>query len=214
MRPFLIVLSFTFAILSFTSCDQLKGLMGDKKAEEQKKLEEIASQMAQKMMEQQKKEAEEKAKQAQAIEAEVQKRLAALQAETQAQQAPQTQPTTQPTEKIIEKIIIKEKAPAEKKSEKLSGYVKLYEHKGNFGNSYTLSFGRNSPDTDHVLNDQRSTNFKDNCSSATYKIPAGWRVSLYEHTHYRGRAYTLTGSGSVSDLGFMNDKCSSVRWEN
>ena len=94
-----------------------------------------------------------------------------------------------------------------------TGYVKLYEHSGMQGLSYTLNFKSDAPDTNWVAVDQGGANFKDKCSSASYKIPAGYRVTLYENTNYTGRAYPLTGTSSTPDLSYMNDKCSSIRWE-
>lgn len=94
-----------------------------------------------------------------------------------------------------------------------SNYVKLYEHSGMQGLSYTLGFKKDATDTNWVQADQGGANFKDKCSSVSYKIPAGYHVSLYENTNYGGRAYRLSGTGSVNHLDYMNDKCSSVRWE-
>ncbi len=125
-----------------------------------------------------------------------------------------TTPTATPTTTVATPPATTTPAPTvAKKAYKPSGYVKLYEHKGMGGYTLTLGYGRGSGDTDSSYADQGGANFKDKCSSVSYKIPAGWRVSLYEHKNYGGRAYTLTGSGSISDLGYMNDKCSSVRWE-
>lgn len=93
------------------------------------------------------------------------------------------------------------------------GYVKLYEHSGMQGLSHTINFGNDEADTNWVIVDQGGANFKDKCSSASYKIPAGYRVLLYENTNYSGRAYPLIGTGSAPDLSYMNDKCSSIRWE-
>jgi hypothetical protein len=96
---------------------------------------------------------------------------------------------------------------------KAASYVKLYEHSGMQGLSYTANYKQDATDTNWVTVDQGGANFKDKCSSVSYKIPAGYRVSLYENTNFGGRAYVLRGTGSVSNLDFMNDKCSSVRWE-
>lgn len=94
-----------------------------------------------------------------------------------------------------------------------SNHVKLYADSGMQGLSYTLGFNKDAADTNWVTTDQGSGNFKDKCSSVSYKIPAGYHVSLYENTNYGGRAYRLSGTGSVNHLDYMNDKCSSVRWE-
>jgi len=212
-----ILLSVIFMISALAACDQFKNMGGNKAEEEKKKMEEMASQVAQKLAEDQKKVEEEKAKMNQQIETEVQKRLAEEKAKAAAAQ-PQTQPTAQQPvpEKIVERIIIKEKATDNTKeknaerskevAEKLSGYLRIYIDKGLRGGSMTIPFGRN-------ISTSNGTGFKDNCSSASYHIPAGWQVSLYAGSGYSEKRLVLSGSGSVNDLGNVNDKCSSFRWE-
>lgn len=207
MKPFLIATSLIFALSTMTSCKQAGQFFG-KKEDERQKLEEIAAKAAELLAAQQKKEAEEKAKLEEQIEAEVQKRLA--------EKAAETQPTAEkPVEKVI---IIKEKAAsgrevAAAKPSAGSGYVRLYDDKGFTDRILTVRFGRDIGNMHYVSSDDGKSGFNDKASSARYSIPDGWQALLYENNNYSKRGYALTGSGSIADMGYFSDKCSSLRWE-
>src|SRR3989338_8728195 len=167
MKRIISLIALVVMVSPIVSCEQVGGLFG-KKTTEQQKMEEIAAKAAEMIAAQQKKAADEKAKLDQQVEAEVQKRLAEEKAKTV-----EAQQTTQPT--VIEKIIIKDsKAPATAGTAeaKPTGYLRIYVDKGLGGGAMTIPFGRNISTTN-------GTAFKDNCSSASYKIPAGWQVAIY-----------------------------------
>ena len=105
---------------------------------------------------------------------------------------------------MIEKIIIKDATTAAEA--KPTGYLRIYVDKGLGGGSMSIPFGRDMSTTN-------GTAFKDNCSSASYKVPDGWQVAIYAGSGYSEKRVTLSGSGTANDLGQVNDKCSSVRWE-
>lgn len=211
-RTFAMVLGMIFAVSALASCDQFKNLGGNKAEEEKKKMEEMANQVVQKLAEGQKKAEEEKIKMQQQIDSEVQKRMAEKEAEMK--KAAESQPLTQSAQpqpvKIVERVIVKEKAPEEKTGnveKKLSGYIRVYTDSQLSGKNMSLSFGRS-------MNTSDGTAFKDNITSFSYEIPPGWQVSLYEASGYMGNRYVVKGTGSLGHLpGYMNDKCSSIRWE-
>lgn len=183
------------------------------------------------------KEAEEKAKAEEELRAKIAAEVKA-QAETQpaaptaAVTTPATQPTTPPaatttpppTEtKVVERVIIKE-VPAKTPSSsatpsapaataKPSGYVRLYDDAGFTDRILTIRFGRDVGNMHYVSSDDGKSGFNDKASSVKYSVPAGWQAVLYENNNYSKRGYALKGSGSIPDLGYFGDKCSSVRWE-
>lgn len=228
-KAFAMVLTLVFVTSALTSCDQFKKLGGDKAAEEKKKMEEMAAQIATKLAEDAKKAEEEKKKFQEQIDAEVTKRLAEKEAEMKKAAetqpvAPTTQPTTQKEEpvKVVERIIIKEKEPAKKPApseraeqiaQKLSGYVRLYDDAGFTDRILTVRFGRDIGNMHYVSSDDGKSGFNDKASSVKYSVPAGYQAVLYENNNYAKRGYVLKGTGSMADLGYFGDKCSSLRWE-
>lgn len=240
MRKAFVLVSVVFitvlAATTLTSCDQFKKLTGDKAAEERKKveeekkkMEEMAAQIATKLAEDAKKAEEEKKKLQEQIDAEVAKRLAEKEAEMKKAAetqpvAPTTQPTTQKEEpvKVVERIIIKEKEPAKKPAtseraeqiaQKLTGYVRLYDDAGFTDRILTVRFGRDIGNMHYVSSDDGKSGFNDKASSVKYSVPAGYQAVLYENNNYAKRGYVLKGTGSMADLGYFGDKCSSLRWE-
>lgn len=126
----------------------------------------------------------------------------------------------QPPAKVVEKVVVKEvpaKTPAATATPapaaKPTGYVKLYDDKGFTDRVLTIGLGRDLGNLEYTGSDDGKGGFNDKASSVKYSVPAGWKAVLYEDNNYRNRGYELTGSGSVADLGYFSDKCSSVRWE-
>lgn len=105
-----------------------------------------------------------------------------------------------------------EGAPAGK-TKAQTGWVKLYDDKGFSDRVLTVSFGRDIGDLHRVSSDDGKSGFNDKASAAKYSVPEGWEAVLYENNSYSKRGYSLKGSGSVPDLGYFSDKCSSIRWE-
>ena len=238
---FAFILTILFTATVFTSCDQFKNLSGDKAAEEQmklaeqkkleeekkKQLEEMAAQVAAKLAEDARKAEEEKKKMDAQIDAEVQKRLAEKEAE--AKKAAETQAAAQPKKeepvKVVERVIVKEKEPAKPNQQqpaantqqqpaaKPSGYVRLYDDAGFTDRILTVRFGRDIGNMHYVSSDDGKSGFNDKASSVKYSVPDGYQAVLYENNNYAKRGYVLKGTGSIADLGFFGDKCSSLRWE-
>lgn len=122
------------------------------------------------------------------------------------------------------KVIVVEKKSDNKKADEKkivqsqqesreSGWVRLYDDKGFTDRRFTVRFGRNIGNMHNVSSDDGKSGFNDKASAAQYSIPDGWEAVLYENDHYTKRGYALRGKGSVPDLGYFSDKCSSLRWE-
>jgi hypothetical protein len=181
------------------------------------------------------KEAEEKAKAEAEMRAKIEAELKAK-AETQpaapTAAAPATQPaapatppaaTTPPAApaptKVVERVIVKEvpapapAAPTAPAPSKASGYVRLYDDAGFTDRILTVRFGRDIGNMHYVSSDDGKSGFNDKASSVKWSVPPGWQAVLYENNNYAKRGYVLKGSGSVPDLGYFGDKCSSIRWE-
>jgi outer membrane murein-binding lipoprotein Lpp len=178
------------------------------------------------------KEAEERAKAEEELKAKIAAEVKA-QNETQptAPTAAVTTPTTQATTpppatpeppKVVERVIIKEvpaktpapaATPSAPPAAKASGYVRLYDDAGFTDRSLTIRFGRDVGNMHYVSSDDGKAGFNDKASSVKYSVPAGWQAVLYENNNYSKRGYALKGAGSIPDLGYFGDKCSSVRWE-
>ncbi len=122
-------------------------------------------------------------------------------------------------EKKPDKIIIVQDGSKEKKGKeearasKQSGWVKLYDDKGFSDRVLTIRFGRDLGNLHYVSSDDGKSGFNDKASAARYSVPDGWQAVLYENNNYSKRGYALTGNGSIADLGYFSDKCSSIRWE-
>ena len=101
----------------------------------------------------------------------------------------------------------------EAKPSRSSGYVRLYDDAGFTDRILTVSFGRDIGNMHYVKSDDGKDGFNDKASSVKYSVPAGWQAVLYENNNYAKRGYALKGSGSIPDLGYFGDKCSSIRWE-
>lgn len=112
-------------------------------------------------------------------------------------------------------IVERDEKPGEKSGEKpqLSGYVRLYDDKGFTDRILTVRFGRDVGNMHYVHSDDGKSGFNDKASAVKYSVPSGYKAVLYENNNYSKRGYELKGSGSVADLGYFNDKCSSLRWE-
>ena len=110
--------------------------------------------------------------------------------------APKPQETRQETSK--------DKQAEEAKKEE--GYLRLYADRQHKGRQVRITFPKNVRDLD-------SLKFNDICSSAQFEVPSGWVAVLYEDKDFKKSKRVLVGKGSKRDLGNMNDKCSSVRWE-
>jgi hypothetical protein len=95
----------------------------------------------------------------------------------------------------------------------LSGYVRLYDDAGFTDRILTVRFGRDIGNMHYVRSDDGKSGFNDKASSVKYSVPDGWQAVLYENNNYSKRGYALKGSGSIPDLGYFGDKCSSLRWE-
>ncbi len=202
-----------------TGCDALKNMVGGRTEERKadgvssdqpadQKLKELEEKM--KKMEDEAKvriEAENKANMEVELKAKLEQEIRAkIEAE---QKVVATQPVTQPTQKVVERIIVRDapKTTASEAPARLSGYIHVYTDSQLSGKNMRLSFGQNMHTTD-------GTAFKDNITSFSYQIPAGWQVSLYQDTGYSNTSYVVKGTGSLGHLpGYMNDKCSSIRWE-
>lgn len=94
--------------------------------------------------------------------------------------------------------------PAEKKSEE--GWVRIYADKDLKGRAILIKFPKS-------VRDLEALKFNDVCSSVQYEVPDGWRAVLYEDKSYQKTDRALRGKGMRRDLGKLNDKCSSIRWE-
>ncbi len=110
--------------------------------------------------------------------------------------APQQAPKPQETPK--------EKQPEVQKREE--GFIRIYTDRQLKGRQVMIPFPKNVRDLD-------SLKFNDACSSAQFEVPSGWMAILYEDKGFKKSKRVLLGNGSKRDLGNMNDKCSSVRWE-
>lgn len=213
-------------VLPLVSCGNLDKMMGkkDEKAEQaEQKLKEMEAKMQQMEAEAKaRKEAEEKAKIEQEMRAKIE---AEMKAKAETQPAPAT---TQPAApKVVEKIIVKEKEPAkptaaapsapapaaEATPSRASGFVRLYDDAGFTDRILTVRFGRDIGNMHYVNSDDGKAGFNDKASSVKWSVPPGWQAVLYENDNYSKRGYSLKGSGSVPDLGYFGDKCSSIRWE-
>jgi hypothetical protein len=99
--------------------------------------------------------------------------------------------------------------PAPKKEtpeKKEEGWVRIYADKNYKGRSVVIKYPRS-------VRDLETLKFNDVCSSVTFEVPDGWRAVLYEDKSYAKKGVPLRGKGSRRDLGKLNDKCSSIRWE-
>ncbi|HEX5036906.1 MAG TPA: peptidase inhibitor family I36 protein [bacterium] len=85
------------------------------------------------------------------------------------------------------------------------GYVNIYQDKGFGGQVLKVKAGKD-------IVDFLQMGFNDTCSSVKYYIPSGWTAVLYTDSNFKGRAYTMAGSGSAADVGTFEDKCSSIQW--
>lgn len=228
-------------VLPLVSCDKVGQMMNKKEGPSEAEVKQQQTEAKMKEMEAKvlqmeaeakaRKDAEDKAKAEEELKAKIAAEVKA-QAETQpAAVAPTgatgatgaTTPVTPPPAepKVVEKIIIKEvpaktptatatPAPA---AAKASGYVRLYDDAGFTDRSLTIRFGRDIGNMHYVSSDDGKSGFNDKASSVKYSVPAGWQAVLYENDNYSKRGYALKGSGSIPDLGYFGDKCSSVRWE-
>ena len=228
-------------VLPLVSCDKVSQMMNKKEGPSEAELKQQQTEAKMKEMEAKvlqmeaeakaRKEAEEKAKAEEELKAKIAAEVKA-QAETQpaaptaAVTTPTTAPTTEkpaekPVEKVVERVIIKEvpaktpaaTTPSTPAPAKASGYVRLYDDAGFTDRSLTIRFGRDIGNMHYVSSDDGKSGFNDKASSVKYSVPAGWQAVLYENDNYSKRGYALKGSGSIPDLGYFGDKCSSVRWE-
>jgi outer membrane murein-binding lipoprotein Lpp len=230
-RLILTVLLAVVLALPLVSCDKLGQMMGkkDEKAEQVQQTEQKLKEMEAKMLQMEaeakaRKEAEDKAKAEEELRAKIAAEVKA-QAETQPA-SPTTQPTTPPAAtttppapaptKVVERVIVKEvpvPAPATPAPTKASGYVRLYDDAGFTDRILTVRFGRDIGNMHYVNSDDGKAGFNDKASSVKYSVPAGWHAILYENNNYSKRGYSLKGAGSIPDMGYFGDKCSSIRWE-
>jgi hypothetical protein len=234
MRRVLTVILAGAFVLPLVSCDKLTQLTGKKVEEvspQDQKMKELEAKVQQMEAEAKaRKEAEEKAKAEEELRAKIAAEVKA-QTETQAA-APATQPATPPAAvtpapaptKVVERVIVKE-VPAKPKAEaapsaaaaatptKASGYVRLYDDAGFTDRILTVRFGRDIGNMHYISSDDGKSGFNDKASSVMWSVPPGWQAVLYENDNYSKRGYVLKGSGSVPDLGYFGDKCSSIRWE-
>ena len=222
-------------VLPLVACDKLGGMMGKKddtaqqqalQAQQDQKMKDLEAKVqAMEAEAKARKEAEEKAKAEEELKAKIAAEVKA-QAETQPNAAvTTTQPTTQPSAtttpeqpKVVERVIIKEvpaktPPPAVAPAAKQSGYVRLYDDAGFTDRSLTIRFGRDIGNMHYISSDDGKSGFNDKASSVKYSVPPGWQAVLYENDNYSKRGYALKGAGSIPDLGYFGDKCSSVRWE-
>ncbi len=241
IRRFLVVILAGALVLPLVSCDKLNQMMGKKAVPTEAELKQQQGEQKLKDMEAKvlqmeaeakaRKEAEDKAKAEEEPKAKIAAEVKA-QAETQpgaAVTTPTTQPTTPPAAtttpeptKVVERVIIKEvpaktpaatAAPSTPAPTKASGYVRLYDDAGFTDRILTVRFGRDIGNMHYVSSDDGKSGFNDKASSVKYNVPAGWQAVLYENNNYSKRGYSLKGSGSIADLGYFGDKCSSIRWE-
>ncbi|HSA59411.1 MAG TPA: hypothetical protein VLJ37_06965 [bacterium] len=233
MRRVLTIILVGAFVLPLVSCDKLTQLTGKKVEEvspQDQKMKELEAKVQQMEAEAKaRKEAEEKAQAEAEMRAKIEAELKAK-AETQPA-APTTQPATPPAAvtpapaptKVVERVIVKE-VPAKPAAEaapsataatptKASGYVRLYDDAGFTDRILTVRFGRDIGNMHYVSSDDGKSGFNDKASSVKWSVPAGWQAVLYENNNYSKRGYVLKGSGSVPDLGYFGDKCSSLRWE-
>ncbi|HEX5037927.1 MAG TPA: hypothetical protein VFX30_12280 [bacterium] len=229
-------------VLPLVACDKLGGMMGKKEdtaqqqalqAQQDQKMKDLEAKVqAMEAEAKARKEAEEKAKAEEELKAKI---AAEVKAQAETQPAPTaavttTQPATQPSAttpppaeqpKVVERVIIKEvpaktpaaTTPSAPPAAKQSGYVRLYDDAGFTDRSLTIRFGRDIGNMHYISSDDGKSGFNDKASSVKYSVPAGWQAVLYENDNYSKRGYALKGSGSIPDLGYFGDKCSSVRWE-
>ncbi len=122
------------------------------------------------------------------------------QMQTQAQAQARSEAATPPPE-------------AAEKPSRSSGYVRLYDDAGFTDRILTVPFGRDIGNMHYVKSNDGKDGFNDKASSVKYSVPPGWQAILYENNNYAKRGYALKGSGSIPDLGYFGDKCSSIRWE-
>ncbi len=94
-----------------------------------------------------------------------------------------------------------------------SGWVKLWDDSGYSDRQLTVSFKQDLGDFNYVSSDDGKPGFNDKTSAVKWKIPKGWKAVLYENKHFEKRKYELKGKGENPDLGYFNDKTSSLRWE-
>lgn len=220
-RVLTVILAGSFA-LSLVSCDKLTQLTGKKAedgVEQEQKMKELEAKVQQMEAEAKaRKEAEEKAK----AEAELRAKIEAeLKAKAETQPALTTPPPAPAPTKVVERVIVKEvpakptapAAPSTPSATKASGYVRLYDDAGFTDRILTVRFGRDIGNMHYVSSDDGKSGFNDKASSVKWSVPAGWQAILYENNNYAKRGYVLKGSGSVPDLGYFGDKCSSIRWE-
>lgn len=230
-------------VMPMVSCDKVSQMLNSKKEgpteaeikqqQTEAKMKEMEAKVLQMEAEAKaRKDAEDKAKAEEELRAKIAAEVKA-QAETQPAAAvttPATQPTTPPavttpppTEtKVVERVIIKEvpaktpsssSTPSTPAPAKASGYVRLYDDAGFTDRILTIRFGRDIGNMHYVSSDDGKSGFNDKASSVKYSVPAGWQAVLYENNNYSKRGYALKGSGSIPDMGYFGDKCSSVRWE-
>lgn len=86
-----------------------------------------------------------------------------------------------------------------------AGYVRLYQDKGFIGHSVTVRFKQN-------ISDFHSIGMNDTVSSVKYNVPRGWEAILYRNSGFTRSPYVLQGSGSIPDLGTLEDEASSLEW--
>lgn len=91
--------------------------------------------------------------------------------------------------------------------------VRLWDDAGYTDRILTVRCYQDVPDMNYINSDSGKKGFNDKTSSVKYNIPEGWEVILYENDHYRKRPYPLKGKGEIPDLGYFNDKTSSLKWK-
>lgn len=230
-------------ILPVVSCDKINEMMGKKddaaqqalQAQQDQKMKDLEAKVLQMQADEQaRKDAEAKAKADEELKAKI---AAEVKAQTETQPATLPAPTAAVTTttttttpatttpppaptKVVERVIVKEvpakpaaTTPAPAVAANPTGYVRLYDDAGFTDRILTVRFGRDIGNMHYVNSDDGKSGFNDKASSVKYSVPAGWQAVLYENDNYSKRGYALKGSGSIPDLGYFGDKCSSLRWE-
>lgn len=98
----------------------------------------------------------------------------------------------------------------------MEAWVQLYDDKGRSDRMLKINYPDNIPDMSNVYTTDGKKGFNDKASSASWKIPYGWKFVLYDDTNYKDRHFDLKGNGQeehLDELKDFNDKCSSGRWE-
>lgn len=92
-------------------------------------------------------------------------------------------------------------------------FVKLYDDKGYTDRSLTVGYKQDIQDMHRIHSDDGKLGFNDKASSVKFRIPSGWQVCLYEDKYFANRRYCIKGTGEEKDVGYFNDKTSSLKWE-